>query len=116
MQSAAPLWWKDAIFWNRTAAGHRQLIVNLINPPKVDAVEENPRSEINPPVRDIRVSCAPDAGKAPRAAYLLTAEPLEPGGEPATRCVPLELQRAADGNVTVTVPSVIFWKMVVFEY
>jgi hypothetical protein len=33
------------------------------------AVMENPRSEINPPVRDITVICAPCGGEKPAAAY-----------------------------------------------
>jgi len=116
VHAAAPLWWKDMVYWNTDAAGHRQLIVNLVNPPKVEAVEENPRSELLPPVQNIEVTCAPLAGKSPRAAYLLSAEPMAPTDDAALQCLPLPLRTIPGGKVSATVSSVIFWKMVVFVY
>ncbi len=116
VQSTAPLWWRDMCFWTRTSDGRRCLQVNLVNPPKVAEVMENPRSEINPPVTDITVTCSPSHGQKPTAAYMLMSEPFELTGLNEARVVPLELVDAGDGRVAVTVPSVLFWKMVVFQF
>jgi hypothetical protein len=116
VRSAAPLWWRDMCFWTRASDGSRCLQVNLVNPPKVAEVMENPRSEINPPVRDISVTCSPRDGRSPRAAYLLTSEPFELAGLNDVQVVPLDLVDAGDGRTAVTVPSVLFWKMVVFQF
>ncbi len=116
VRAAAPLWWQDMVYWSKSSEGRRELIVHLVNPPKAAEVEENPRSETNPPVRDVQVVCAPYQGRKPQAAYLLMAEPLELTGQNEVRAVKLELKDAPGGGVSVTVPSVIFWKMVVFQY
>ncbi|MHB9129458.1 MAG: alpha-amylase family protein [Armatimonadota bacterium] len=116
IKSAAPIWWKDMVYWNRNTAGRRQLIVNLVNPPRAAEVEENKLSDIMPPVRNIEVTCAPAEGKSPQAAYLLMAEPVEPTDTPELKMVKLPMKALPGGKVTVTVPSVIFWKMVVFQY
>ncbi|MHB9022827.1 MAG: hypothetical protein ACYC7E_01445 [Armatimonadota bacterium] len=116
VKAAADVWWKEYAYWNRDSAGRRQLQVNLINPPKSPEVEENPRSELLPPVRNIEVTAAPVGGKAPTAAYLLSAEPAEPYEEAKVTLTPLTLTPQAGGGASVTVPSVIFWKMVVFQY
>ena len=116
VRSAAPLWWRDMCFWTRASDGRKCLQVNLVNPPKAAEVMENPRSEINPPVRDVTVICAPSGGQVPTAAYLLTSEPFEPAGLNEVQAVKLDLSDAGDGRVAVTVPSVLFWKMVVFEF
>lgn len=116
VKAAAPLWWKDMVYWNRDAAGNRQLIVNLVNPPFAADVEDNPRSELRPPVRNIEVICAPVDGKAPKAAWLLTAEPMEPYDDAQIRQFPLVMKPLAAGKVSITFPSVIFYKMVVFQY
>ncbi len=115
VKAAAPVWWEDMVYWNKSAAGKRQLIVHLLNPPAVAEVEENPQSNLNPPVRDIQVTCASVGGAKPTAAYLLMAEPMEPDGQNEVRAVKLEIKDVG-GKATVTVPSVIFWKMVVFEW
>lgn len=116
VKATAPIWWEDMVFWNESSQGRKQLIVHLVNPPLAEEVEENPTSEIRPPVRDIEVVCAPSEGQAPQAAYLVTAEPMEPSGENEVRVIRLDLQRAPGGGVAITVPSVTFWKMVVFQW
>jgi len=63
VKSSAPLWWRDMCFWTQTSDGRKCLQVNLVNPPKAVEVMENPRSEINPPVCDITVSCSPVEGQ-----------------------------------------------------
>ena len=116
VKSAAPLWWQELCFWTRSSGGRKCLQVNLVNPPKVAEVGENPRSELNPPVRDITVTCAPAEGQKPNAAYLLMSEPAELTDLNQVQVVKLDLHDADGGQVAVTVPSVLFWKMVVFEF
>jgi len=116
VKSAAPLWWRDMCFWTRASDGRKCLQVNLVNPPKAAEVMENPRSEINPPVHDITVTCAPSGTQKPAAAYLLMSEPFELTGLNRVQVVKLDLVDAGDGKVAVTVPSVLFWKMVVFQF
>jgi hypothetical protein len=114
--SAAPLWWREMCFWVQTAEDGKWLEVNLVNPPKSAEVKENPRSEINPPVRDITVTCAPLGGQKPTAAYLLSSEPGELVGLNQVQAVKLDLSDAGGGKVSVSVPGVLFWKMVVFQF
>jgi len=116
VQSAAPLWWRDMCFWTRGSDGRRCLQVNLVNPPQAAEVMENPRSEINPPVRDISVICGPCGGQKPTAAYLLTSEPDDVAGLNQVQVVKLDLHDAGEGKLSVSVPSVLFWKMVVFKF
>jgi hypothetical protein len=116
VRSAAPLWWRDMCFWTSTSDGRKCLQVHLVNPPKVAEVMENSRSEINPPVRDITVVCSPCQGQKPTAAWLLTSEPMELTGLNDVQAVKLDFADAGDGKVAVKVPSVLFWKMVVFRW
>jgi hypothetical protein len=116
VNAAAPVWWQDLCFRTRTSDGRKCLQVHLINPPKVAEVLENPRSEINPPVRDITVTCSPSGGQKPTAAYLLMSEPFEFADLNEVRVLKLDLRDVGHGQVAVTVPSVLFWKMVVFEW
>ena len=62
--------------------------------------------------RDLR-ACG---GQKPTAAYLLTSEPLELTGLNEVQAVRLDLRDAGGGKRPATVPSVLFWKMVVFEF
>jgi hypothetical protein len=116
VKAPAEIWYKDMCYWNKSDDGKRQLVVHLVNPPKVAEVNENPKSEINPPVRDIQVTCAPQGGAKPTAAYLVMSEPLEPTGLNDVQVVKLDLKDAPGGKVAVTVPSVLFWKTVVFQW
>ena len=116
VHAKAPVWWKDMVFWNRDSRGRRQLVVHLVNPPFAREVDGNPLSRINPPVRDIRVLCAPVKGKRPTRACLLMAEPMEPTDAPEIRAVELPMRSGPDGRVSVTVPSILFWKVLVFEF
>jgi hypothetical protein len=117
VKAPAPLWWKDMVYWNRDVDGNRQLLVHLVNPPRAAEVEENPRNEVMPPVKNIEVTAgpAPD-GKLAKAAYLVTAEPIEATGEPAVQQIKLALKSVPGGKVAVTVPSVVFYKLIVFQY
>ena len=62
------------------------------------------------------VRCAPSEEQKPTAAYLLMSEPFELTGLNEVQVVKLDLVDAGDGRVAVTVPSVLFWKMVVFQF
>lgn len=115
VKSATPVWWEDTVFWNKSTAGKKQLIVHLVNPPAIPEVEENKLSKLNPPVKDIQVACASVNGQKPTAAYLLMAEPMEPDGKNEIKSVKLDIKDVG-GKATVTVSSVLFWKMVVWEW
>jgi hypothetical protein len=67
-------------------------------------------------VREITVICAPAAGQSPTAAYLLSSEPVELTGANRVRSIQLDLHDAGAGKRSVRVPSVLFWKMVVFRF
>ncbi|HEY3398953.1 MAG TPA: hypothetical protein VGM19_14995 [Armatimonadota bacterium] len=116
VQSAAPLWWEDMCYWSQSNEGKKQLIVHLVNPPKSAEVEENPNDDMNPPVRDIQVTCAPAGGQAATAAYLVSTEPLELTGASEASVIKLPLRDAGAGKMVVTVPSVLFWKTLVFQF
>ena len=62
------------------------------------------------------VTCAPSGKQKPTAAYLLMSEPFELTGQNAVQVVKLDLVDAGQDKVAVTVPSVLFWKMVVFQF
>ncbi len=109
------LWWRNMVFENKSREGNIQRVVHLVNSPVSQEVEENPTSAVREPVRDIEVSTQAVDGKSPVKAWLLTAEPITPDGEPLVQAVPLKLEKTG-GGATVNVPSVQFLKTVVFEY
>lgn len=109
------VWWKNMVFENTSRSGTPQRIVHLVNSPISKEIEENPASAVRDPVRDIKVSSQKVDGKSPVKAWLLTAEPVTPDGEPEVQAVPLKLNKTSSG-ATVTVPSLQFLKTVVFEY
>jgi len=113
VQASDTLWWKQLVFTNTSDAGQPQTIVHLVNSPTAPEVEENPQSTVHPPARDIVVTAAARDGQRPRKAWLVAAESLTPQDEPKVQAVPLKLSK--DGS-SVTVPWVLFWKMVVLEY
>lgn len=115
VKSVAPIWWEEFVFnWNNSE-GKKLRIVHLVNPPLAEEVEGDPESKFRSAVSDVEVICSGIAGKRPISAYLLTAEPIVSGGKPATQIVKLDLKRLSGNKVSVKVPSVIFWKMVVFQ-
>jgi len=116
VRAKAPLWWRDFVNDGTDEQGRAFRVVHLLNPPLSEEVEENPTSTLRKPVRHITVTCGPRDGKAPRDAWLLSAEPLEPGGSCATRAVKLKLTPGAGGKAAVGGGSVTFWKMVVCRY
>ena len=109
------LWWRSMVLSNVSPAGRPQAIVHLVNSPMVREVEENAQSLVRAPVASSTVTCSAKNGKLPAKAWLLAAEPLTPGDEPGVRKVELSLTRVGD-TASITVPSVLYWKTVVFEY
>ena len=113
VKASVPVMWKDMVFTNETEKG-KQLIVNLVNPPKT-AIEENPLSEMPAPITDINVTAGQLDGKSPTAAYLLFAEAARRGQEAKLTMEPLELKKNGKG-ASVVVPELLAWKIVVFQY
>jgi len=112
----APVWWKDFVHSRVDSSGRRQLIVHLVNPPMAEEVEGDPLSRARPAVRQVRVRVGSFKGKTAKRAFLLAAEPDDPSAPPAVRTEKLKIERTRVGRMAVTVPSVLFWKIVVFEY
>lgn len=109
------LWWKDLIFSNVSLEGRQQVILHLVNSPVSRELEENPESQVRPPLNDLVVTCGKLKGKLPSRVWLVTAEPLRPDGEPAIQAVELKQEVKEDWS-EVTIPSVLYWKTVVFEF
>jgi len=114
VKSSTPVMWKDMVFLNKTRNG-TDIIVNLVNPPKT-AIEENPLSWMPTPVMDIEVTARVMDGQAPIAAYLIHAEAPTRGQEQGLYLTQLTLAEGVHGGVSVTVPELLAWKMVVFQY
>jgi hypothetical protein len=110
------LWWKGYVFTNEGLDGRPQDIVHLVNAPASAEAGENRDGRVRAPLARVSVRCAGRDGQPPRRAWLLTAEPLTPDGEPRVQAVPLEMADAGGGAVSVTVPAVLYLKTVVFEY
>ena len=115
VSAPATLWWKGYVFSNQSPDGTAQTLVHLVNSPAVDEIGENPDSRVRPPVRDVQITCQAQAGRLPARAWLVTAEPLTPDAEPQVQALPLRLTPEA-GAVSVSVPAVLYFKTVVFEY
>jgi len=115
VEAPETLWWRQMVFRNKSHTGRSQTIVHLVNSPTSEEVEENPDSVPRPPLENVKVLCRSDGPKAAQKAWVITAEPLNLGVEPKVQAAAMELTKEDDG-VSVTVPSVLFWKVVVFEY
>ena len=109
------VWWKRFVFTNKSLDGKDQDIVHLVNSPLILDAAENPDSKVRPPTGPIEVTCAGRNGLKPVKAWLVTGESLTPEAEPKVQALPLELKNK-DGGVSVTVPSLLYFKTVVFEY
>jgi hypothetical protein len=104
------------VFTNRSPEGKDQAIVHLVNSPVAEEVGENRDSKVRPPVLNVPVRCRARAGRLPQKAWLVTAESLTPDVEPQVQAVPLSLTEAGGDAVSVTVPAVLYFKTVVFEF
>lgn len=113
--SKQPLWWDTMVHENVNSDGVKQLIVHMANPPHVEELEENPESIMNPPVKNIKVTAGKYKGELPTKAYIVTAEALKAGENGKTQSVPLTIKKV-NGLAEITVPELIYYKAVVFEY
>jgi hypothetical protein len=103
----APLWWKNYATVRTTPAGGKQYLLGLVNPPLQDRIMTDPTNAVPAPQQNVKVTLTQLPGEQLTHAYLLSADPT-------MTQTPLPLTR--DGNtVSVTVPAVYFWSVVVFE-
>ncbi|HEY3397600.1 MAG TPA: glycoside hydrolase family 66 protein [Armatimonadota bacterium] len=105
--ASGPVWWKDYACVRQTPEGKRQYLINLVNPPAQERIYSDPTNKVRAPLQNVAVSLTLQAGDQITAAYLLSADPT------MTRTA-LPLTRAGNA-VSVTVPTVWFWSLVVFE-
>ncbi|MHB9131640.1 MAG: glycoside hydrolase family 66 protein [Armatimonadota bacterium] len=105
--SANPVWWKELACERQAPNGKRQVILHLINPPVQERIYTDPTNKAPAPQTNIRVTLKTAPGEKISRAWLLSAEPV-------TRQEALSLT-AGDGQVSVTVPRLDLWSMVVFE-
>ena len=112
--SSRPLWWQRSVLRKRLDAAETW-VVHLVNPPKGKAIEDNVTSELAPPVRRATVSIQVPDGRNAVRAWALTSESWTTGDRPKTQAVPLDVRRAG-GKATVSVPEILFWKVIVFEF
>ena len=116
VEAPETLWWKGHVLSSKSADGRAQRVVHLVNSPMAEEARENPDSKLRPPVLNVKVRCAALDGRLPGKAWLLMAEPIEPGKEPEVRAAPLSLEKQGGDAVSVAVPAVIALKTVVFEF
>jgi hypothetical protein len=88
--------------------GRRRLVLHLLNPPVVDVTHQNLALKTPAPLRNLPVMIALPPGAKVTGAWALN--PI-----PTARHVPLTPQTNG-GSVTLTVPEVRFWTVLVVEY
>jgi hypothetical protein len=107
IDSPAPLWWKDYACVRQTAEGGKQYLINLVNPPLQERIMTDPTNRVPAPVENVKVSLTVAPGEQIGKAWLLSADPT---------MTKTALPVSREGNVvTVTVPKVWFWSLVVLE-
>ena len=100
--------------WTRLAQqvdlgeGRRRLVLHLLSPPADDLTLHNPALKTSAPIRDLPVTLALPAGVRAPSAWALT--PMS-----AAQQVALAPQTTG-GTVTLSVPEVRFWTVLVVEY
>ena len=100
------VWWQKYVYLRETPAG-KQVILHLVNPPATETVEiastQEPAEQ-----KDVQVKLTLPAGYTPKAAYLLSPDLPDFGGKTAFK---LEGK-----TLTITVPSLKYWDMVVVQF
>jgi len=107
VDSPAPLWWRDFACLRQTPEGGRQYLINLINPPLQERIMSDPENHVPAPQENVKVTLALAPGENVAEATLLTADPT-------MSKTTLEVSREGD-QVSVTVPKLWFWSLVVLE-
>jgi hypothetical protein len=105
--SAAPVWWRELACVRTAPDGKRQYILHLINPPANERIYADPTNKTPAPLSDISVTLKTAAGEKITRAVLLSAEPVT-----HAEALPVTV---GEGQVTVTVPRLYFWSVLVFE-
>ena len=106
------LWWQRFVHRRRLGNGRQQIIVHLINPPISPVIRNDAKDENLPArVRDVAVEIFPRAlaggpWKLTKAALL----------DPDVVSVDEADIRAVQGVVTVTVPELRVWKVLVLDF
>ncbi len=114
VKSARPVWWENVVYQRQRSPQERQLVVNLINPPAKAGINEEPHDQFPPPAKDVAVRLREQGGWQVSRAWLVMFESQDEQSDPRPQHVPLRLQRQG-ASVTVRVPCVFHWKLVVFE-
>ena len=114
VESARPMWWENVVYQRQRTARDRQLIVNLINPPVNAGINEPPHDEFPPPAKDVAVTLREQDGWEVSRAWLVMFESEDENAAPRPQHKPLNLERQG-AAVTVRVPCIFHWKLVVFE-
>jgi len=107
VQSSRPVWWRPYACVRTAPDGKRQYIVHLVNPPVQERIYTDPTNKVPPPQTNVKVSLKLQSGEHITAARELTAEPV-------LHQLMLPLARQ-DNQVSVTVPTLHFWSVVVFQ-
>ncbi|MHB9024155.1 MAG: glycoside hydrolase family 66 protein [Armatimonadota bacterium] len=105
--SANPVWWKELACERQAPNGKRQVIVHLINPPASERILSDATNKVPGPQAEIKVTLKTAGGEKITRAWVLSAEP-------DTHQEALSLT-VGDGQVSVTVPRLDFWSLVVLE-
>ncbi len=114
VKAERPVWWEDVVYQRQRSARERQVIVNLINPPLNAGIGELPHNQFPPPAKNVAVTLKEQQGWRVLRAWLVMFESADENSDPRPQHVPLELARQG-ASVTVRVPCVFHWKLVVFE-
>ncbi|HEY3397827.1 MAG TPA: hypothetical protein VGM19_09250 [Armatimonadota bacterium] len=108
VESARPIWFEKLLFHRELPDGTKDTVMHLINAPGkpyVDYLQMDP-----PPVQEkVGVTVRVPAGMKLKQAWCLSPDRI-PNGQP------LEATPAGDGWVKVTVPQLMVWDIIVFNW
>ena len=114
VKSARPVWWENLVYQRQRPPQQRQLLVNLVNPPANEGINEAPHDQLPPPAKGVAVTVQEQQGWRVSKAWLVMFESADESAAPRVQQVALEVQRQGTA-ATVKVPCVFHWKLVVFE-
>ena len=112
--SATPVWWEKSV-QRRVTTETETWVVHLINPPVSKHVYEDKTSALPAPISNISVRIPMPPNRKAANAWALTSESWKSGESAKTQAVPLNIG-GAGAEVTVTVPEILIWKTLVFEF
>ncbi len=101
------IWWQEYVRRRDLPDKSTQIIVHLINPSTGERYDE--KNAVPAPQQNVTVRLAPPAGVTITRALALTAD-----GADGPMSTPLPLA-PVEGGLTVTVPELQYWTVVVFE-